>query len=61
MRAESEDSELYKILQDIGEGKYPEIYNSQGVEIPLALWQVVEDTDTSFQSIYEDHDERSWG
>ena len=61
MKAESGDLEFCKILLDIGEGKYPKIYNSQDTEIPTALSQVVEDTDTLIQSIYEDVYEQNRG
>ena len=54
MRVESGDSEFSKILLDIGEGKYPEINNSHDIEIPAVLCQVVDDTDTLIQSVYED-------
>ena len=54
MRAESGDSEFRKILLDFGEGKYPKINNSHDVEIPADLCQIVEDTDTLIQTIYED-------
>ena len=54
MRADSGDSRFWKNLLDIGEGKYPEINNSPDIEIPLSLCQVVENTDTLIQTIYDD-------
>ena len=53
MTTESKDSEFCKIFLDIGQGKYPEINNNHAIEIPAALCQVVEDTDTLIQYIYE--------
>ena len=61
MRAESTDSEFCKILLDIGEGKYLEINNNHGTEISAVLCQVVEDTDSLIQIIYENLPERSGG
>ena len=59
MRVESGDSELSKILLDIGEGKYPEINNSHDIQFSAAPCQVVKDTDTLIQNIYEDLHEGS--
>lgn len=54
MRAESRHSEFCNILLDIGYGKYPEINNSHDIEITTALCQVIEDTESLIQSIYEE-------
>ena len=61
MKAESGDSEFCKILLDIREEKHPKINNIHDIEIPAVLCQIVEDTDTLIQRIYEDLRERSLG
>ena len=61
IRSETGDSEFSKFLLDIWEGIYPEINNSHDIEIPSPFHQVVKDTDTLVQSIYEDMCERSRG
>ncbi|GFX33217.1 ATP-dependent DNA helicase [Trichonephila clavipes] len=58
-------SEFRKILLDVGEGKCPEVNSTHDIELPTGLCQVVADTETLINSIYDDvHDlnikEDSW-